>query len=101
MSDGFIGNERTQIPDLMDWVVGVRGFHRRGHQLMSPYQETVWERPELAAVCRPSKRTAKAPLLALGQKPGKASNVAAKTYERQRKLPPHAAPHLECHCGLY
>lgn len=101
MSDGFIGDERAQIPDLMDWVIGIRGFGRRGHHLMSPYQETVWERPELTGVCRPSKRTAKAPLLALGQKPTKATNAAAKIYARQQRLPPHDAPHLECHCGAY
>ena len=101
MSDGFIGDERVAAPDLMDWVVGVRGFTRRGHQLMSPFQESVWERPELTAVCRPSRRTAKAALLALGQKPVKAATAAGKTFARQRQLPPHDAPHLNCHCGLY
>jgi hypothetical protein len=101
MTDGFIGETGVAVPDLMDWVVGVRGFTRRGHQLMSPYQETVWNHPAITAVCRPSRRTARAPLVALGQKPGKASNTAASIVARQQRLGPHAAPHVDCFCGTY
>lgn len=101
MSDGFIGDERVAAPDLLDWVVGLRGFDRRGHQLMSPYQEHVWARPDHRATCGPSRRAARAPLLALGMKPAKATAAAAKTLARQRRLAPHDAPHPDCHCGIY
>ncbi len=101
MSDGFIGTTSLTAPDLLEAVVGVRGFDRAGHQLASPFQGTTWDRPTQRAVCRPDHRTTKAALLSLGQKPAKAATAAAKVVARQYRLQPHAAPDAACHCGIY
>ncbi len=101
MSDGYIGNERVAAPDLMDWVVGLRGFTRSGHQLQSPFQETTWGHPEMTAVCNPGSKATRAALLALGQKASKATKAAQTTLARQRRIPLHASPAEDCHCGVY
>jgi hypothetical protein len=101
MTDGFIGTEAAAAPDLMDWVIGVRGFNRRGHELASPYQGSTWERPEQKAICRPDKHAARAPLVALGQKPSAAAAAAGKTVAYQQHLRAHDAPIAECCCGIY
>src|SRR5438067_9147419 len=101
MTDGFIGQKSVAVPDLIDYVVGVRGFGRSGHHLASPFQGTTWERPQIRAVCRPGKRTAKAALLSLGTKPAKAATAASSIVARQYRLGEHDAPHPECHCGIY
>lgn len=101
MSDGYIGNERVAAPDLMDWVVGLRGFTRSGHQLQSPFQETTWGHPEMTAVCHPGSKATRAALLALGQKPSKATKATETTLARQRRIPLHASPAKDCHCGVY
>jgi hypothetical protein len=99
--DGYIGAALTAAPDLLDWVVGVRGFVRRGHQLMSPAQKAIWAEPERTAKCEPSRQAAVAALTALGVKPGRASRAGAQAYAIQRRLPAHDAPHVDCACGIY
>lgn len=101
MSDGFIGTKRVAAPDLVDYVVGLRGFDRSGHQLASPFQGDIWPTPGRRAECNPAPRATRTALMALGAKPAKASAKAKATLERQWGLPAHGAPDLKCHCGLY
>jgi hypothetical protein len=100
--DGFIGDGSARAPDLLGTVVGLRTFDRAGHYLASPYQGTEWRKPELRATCNPERSaTARALTKGLGQKPKLAASVAAVLVERQRHLPEHRAPDLDCSCGLY
>jgi hypothetical protein len=101
MSDGYIGDERITVPDLAEWVVGLRGFARSGHRLQSPFQETAWDRPEMSAACSPGGKATSAALRALGRKPGSATQAAQATLARQSRLPAHVAPAKDCHCGVY
>jgi uncharacterized protein DUF3631 len=101
MTDGFIGQKSVAAPDLIDYVIGVRGFDRNGHHLASPFQGMTWDRAQIRAVCRPGKRTAKAALVSLGAKPGPAGAAATKIVARQYRLGEHAAPHPLCSCGIY
>jgi hypothetical protein len=101
MSDGYIGSESAIAPDLIEHVVGVRGFGRAGHMLASPFQGSEWRRPEQRAICAPKRASTSAALVALGQKPKSAASIAAQVVERQRRLQPHKAPHPDCACGLY
>jgi hypothetical protein len=101
MSDGYIGDAVTPAPDLIDVVVGVRGFGRSGHMLASPFQKDEWRGPERQAVCVPKRATTAAALVGLGQKPTPAASAAAQIVARQQRLPQHAAPHPDCSCGLY
>jgi hypothetical protein len=101
VSDGYIGEVALVAPDLIEQVVGVRTFDRAGHALASPYQGGEWRQPEQRARCSPGRRTTAAALVRLGQKPPAASKAAARIVARQQRQPPHAAPHADCHCGLY
>jgi hypothetical protein len=101
VSDGYIGDVSARVPDLIEAVVGVRGFRRSGHLLASPFQCDEWHVPEAHAVCAPKRRPTAAALVRLGQKPKSAASTAARIVGRQRRLPPHAAPHADCSCGIY
>jgi hypothetical protein len=101
MSDGYIGDLTAPAPDLIEKVVGVRGFDRAGHMLASPFQGDGWRKPERAAVCAPSRPSTAAALLRLGLKPPKASSAAAGVVAHQQRLPRHSAPGDNCVCGIY
>jgi hypothetical protein len=102
MSDGYIGESSAPVaPDLIEEVVGVRGFDRAGHMLASPFQGGEWKQPGQRAVCRPDRKRHAAALMGLGQKPPKANSAAAAFVARQQRLRRHAAPHVNCACGLY
>jgi hypothetical protein len=101
VSDGYIGNESAHAPDLIEHVVGVRGFSRAGHMLASPFQGDEWRKPEQHARCSPSRPRTAAALARLGIKPKPAASTAAQLVQRQERLQPHRAPHEDCHCGLY
>jgi hypothetical protein len=101
VSDGYIGDVAAPAPDLMEAVIGVRGFGRVGHMLASPLQRDEWKKPEQRAVCAPRRSTTAAALIRLGRKRKPAASTAAKIVARQKRLPHHAAPHSDCSCGLY
>jgi hypothetical protein len=101
VSDGYIGDVSARVPDLIEAVVGVRGFRRCGHMLASPFQGDEWRMPEAHAVCVPKRSATTAALVRLGQKPKTAASTAARNVRRQRRLLPHPAPHADCSCGIY
>jgi hypothetical protein len=101
MSDGYIGDTALRAPDLVEAVVGVRGFARSGHSLASPFQGDEWRRPEQRASCSPDRSRTAAALAGLGTKPKQAQSVAARIVSHQQRLRKHAAPDNECACGLY
>jgi hypothetical protein len=102
MSDGYIGVVASALaPDLLEVVVGVRGFRRAGHMLASPFQGDEWQRPERHAACVPSRASTVAALVRLGLKPRPATTTAGRAVARQQRLPQHAAPHPDCSCGIY
>jgi hypothetical protein len=101
MSDGYIGDLAVPAPDLIEAVVGVRGFERAGHYLASPFQRGEWRQPEQRAACVPDRKRHAAALMGLGTKPPAASSKAAGFVAHQQRLPRHPAPGDECACGLY
>lgn len=101
MSDGYIGADCIAAPDLLDFVIGVRGFARVGNALASPFQGARWEHPAVRAQCEPSAAATRAALLGLGYKPGKAAKLTKQALHLQGRIRPHQAPHLDCACGIY
>lgn len=101
MSDGYIGHAAVRAPDLIQTVIGVRGFERAGHMLASPFQGDEWRGPEQSAVCSPDHGGTAAALLGLGAKPKAATTTAARVVARQQRLRRHEAPDPECSCGIY
>jgi hypothetical protein len=101
MADGYIGEEALAAPDLLDYVIGVRGFARIGHSLASPFQSMPWPRPDVRAECEPSAQATRAAFAGLNYKPGKVAKMTKAALAQQARIRPHRAPHVDCSCGIY